>query len=100
MKIAPVSGDLIVKLAIVGAAVAAVWFVVRRASNAGGQLVDAIGSTVSNAVDAVNPTNPENVAYHTANVIGGELAGDNPDAPGRNADGSWSLGAWLYDVTH
>ena len=96
MRVAPVSADLLVKIGLGIVAIGAAWYVLHQASAAG----SGIATAVSNAVDKVNPTNPENVAYQTANAMGGEIVGPEPDAPGRNADGSWSLGAWIYDVTH
>ena len=54
------------------------------------------GQGAAAVADAVNPLNPGNLAYSGVNAVGGALAGDN----GRNADGSWTFGGWLYDVTH
>ena len=51
------------------------------------------------AANHLDPTNADNVAYHTVNALGGELVTD-PNGAGKNADGSWTLGGWLYDVTH
>lgn len=65
------------------AALAGLWYVSRR-----------VGAGISNG--ALNPASPNNLAYSAVNAIGGELAGTN----GRNADGSWTLGGWFYDVTH
>jgi len=42
---------------------------------------------------AVNPANPDNVAYSSVNALG-----DHYD-DGINND-SFSLGAWFYDITH
>lgn len=92
MKIAPVSGDFLVKLGlgvvVLGGAAALIWAYKERAQKAAGDLVTAF-----------NPTSPENVAYQTINTWGGNLTTD-PMGPGKYADGSWSLGAWLYDVSH
>ncbi len=67
----------------VAAALLGVWYVSRQ-----------IGAGISNG--ALNPASTNNVVYQGVNAVGGALAGDN----GRNADGSWTLGGWLYDVTH
>lgn len=48
------------------------------------------------AANHLDPTNPENVAYGTVNTWGGAIV--EPDGAGRNADGSWTLGGWLYDT--
>lgn len=39
---------------------------------------------------AVNPTSRDNVAYSGVNAVGAAVSGDD----------SFSLGAWLYNVTH
>lgn len=49
--------------------------------------------------DAVDPTNPDNIAASGINKVGGILVTE-PDGNGKSADGSWSLGAWAYDVLH
>lgn len=46
----------------------------------------------------INPASRDNLAYQGVNAIGDALVSDT--GPGRYADGSWSLGAWAYDVTH
>lgn len=48
---------------------------------------------------AFNPASPNNVVYGGVNAIGGALVTD-PEGPGKNADGSWTLGGWAYDVLH
>lgn len=40
--------------------------------------------------NAVNPVNPDNVFYSGTNAVGEALTGEE----------GFSLGAWLYDVTH
>lgn len=39
---------------------------------------------------AFNPASPDNWAYQGANAFGGAIAGER----------DWSLGAWLWEVTH
>lgn len=46
---------------------------------------DAIVGTVATAV---NPTNPDNLAYRGVNAVGSRLTGD----------ASFSLGSWVYDL--
>ncbi|MBB1073647.1 hypothetical protein HUU62_04390 [Rhodoferax sp. 4810] len=81
-----------------GAAVLVVGFLLYRASQAASNAAAAVADTVGNAAQAVNPVSPENIFYTGVNAIGGTLAG--PSSPGTNADGSWTLGGWIYDVTH
>lgn len=100
MRVAPVSADLLVKLAAGAAVLVAAWWIVGRAREAAGQAASEAARLAGEAIHGVSPWNPDNVFYGTANATGGALAGDAPDAPGRNADGSWTLGGWLYDVTH
>ena len=82
MKVSAVSGDFLVKLGI-GAVVlgGAAWLVWRNRA----------------LLDKINPASRENVAYQTANQVGGSLI-SSPTGPGKNADGSWSLGGFLFDV--
>jgi hypothetical protein len=89
MKVAPVSADLLVKLALGVVVIGAVVYGLKKAK-------DVLGAVDLSAVD---PTSRDNVAYQTANQIGGSLV-TAPDGNGKNADGSWSLGGWIYDVTH
>lgn len=92
MKVAPVSADLLVKIGLgvllLGGAAMLIYTAKSKLSNALGV-----------AANAVDPTNPNNVAYHTVNTWGGAAVTD-PAGPGKNADGSWTLGGWLYDVSH
>lgn len=83
---------LLIKLALAGVGVALAVYLVRKAASAAGDAAAAI-------VPLINPADANNVAYHTVSEIGGAIVTD-PTGPGKNADGSWSLGGWLYDVTH
>lgn len=74
-----------------GIAALTVIYLSKQAAQAGTQLFQTIG-------DAVDPTNPDNIAYAGINKVGTVLTG--PEGSGRNADGSWTFGGWLYDVTH
>ena len=76
-------------LALAGLAVAgyAAW----RVAKAAGPVTDAL--------NAVNPFNHDNVFATAVNDVGGSVI-TNPSGPGKNADGSWSLGGFIYDVTH
>lgn len=92
IKIAPISGDLMIKIGagvlLLGGVAMLIYTIKSQASAAAGW-----------AANHLDPSNPENIAYSTVNTWGGELVAD-PMGPGKNADGSWSLGGWLYDVTH
>ncbi|GKS96780.1 hypothetical protein [Acidovorax sp. SUPP2825] len=79
MRIAPVSGDLLVKVAlIVGGAALAVW-AVRRATTAAGAVAGQAWDTVA---QAVNPWSPNNVAYQTANRVVQSVPGYEQDTLG------------------
>lgn len=84
MKIAPISADLLLKLALAGAAVGLLWYVGRQVASAGQGAITAAGQ----ALQLVNPASTENVAYQTANRATEALTGDS------------SFGGWLYSVTH
>ncbi|MES2483788.1 MAG: hypothetical protein V4609_17525 [Pseudomonadota bacterium] len=101
MKVAPVSADLLLKLALGAALIAALVYVARRvssaASDAAGQAYSAVAETVSTTL---NPASDQNFVYTGVNALGHAVATEDPAGPGRNADGSWTLGGWIYDVTH
>lgn len=46
--------------------------------------------TVKTVGNAVNPVNPDNVFNQGVNKIGQEISGDK----------DFSLGVWIYDITH
>lgn len=100
MKIQPVSADLLIKVGLGLLVVGVVVYAGRKVASVGGNILDGTIRTAADVLNKVNPTSAENVAYQTANIVGGEMVGPEPDAPGKNADGSWSLGGWIYDVTH
>lgn len=54
---------------------------------------------VGDAAWAVAPWNHDNVIAETVNSLGAGLVSD-PAGPGKNSDGSWTLGGWFYDITH
>lgn len=71
-------------LALVGVAAAA--YVIWKGSRLAAPLVDAAGE----ALQAVNPTNRDNIFYSGVNSVGAAVSGDK----------DWSLGGWIYDITH
>ncbi len=54
---------------------------------------------VAQGLNAVNPLNHDNVIAGTVNDLGSYLF-DGPTDMGKNADGSWTLGGAIYDITH
>lgn len=91
MRVQPVSADLLIKLGVgvvlLGGAAMLIYTIKSQISAAKGW-----------AANNLDPTNPENVAYGTVNTWGGAIVDDT--GAGKNADGSWSLGGWIYDITH
>lgn len=89
MKIAPVSADLLIKLALLAGGVLVAAYVVRKAStaasDAAGAAWDATSQAVRDGAWAVTPWNNDNVIYQGVN---GALF----------HDGSDSLGTWLYGL--
>ena len=93
MKVAPVSADLLIKLGLVAAAGVALLLLLRKVQSS---LPSA--DSIAAAAQYVNPASNQNVVNQGVSAVGGALVSDT--GPGRNADGSWTLGGWLYDITH
>lgn len=91
-----------VKSVLLLAAVGGAAFVAWRTYKAGAGVVSGIASGVTDAAQTVgtwiNPVSDQNLAYRGVNAVGGALVGASGN--GVNADGSWTLGGWLYDITH
>lgn len=66
-------------LIVAGVAVVGLWYLKRQGVQ-----------TVKDAANAVNPVNPDNVFARGVNSVGGAIAGEE----------DWSLGSWIYDLTH
>ena len=109
MKAGAVSGDMLVQLALWAAGIGLVWYVYRQTaarlggaadavSEAVGDLVDSAGEVADAVIVGVNPANPSNWVNQGVSAVGSAIVSDT--GPGRSADGSWSVGNWLYDVTH
>ena len=75
---------------LAGTAALTLVYLAHQAANSGVQILQTIG-------DAVDPTNPRNVVASGINKVGTVLVQD-PYGPGKNADGSWTFGGYLYDV--
>lgn len=74
------------KLVVAGVALVGLYIISRIV---GGRL----GDTAYKVVQAVNPANPDNLVYSGLNAVG-DITDDGED------DNSFSLGAWIYNVTH
>ena len=102
MKFAPISSDLVIKLALAAAGVGLVWYALRQSRAAVSGALSAVGDAAREAADSVvvgtNPTNANN--WINRGVTAAGSAAVSADGPGRNADGSWTVGGWLYDITH
>jgi len=83
-------------LAVVGLAVGG--YVAWRVFRGAGELAEGLGEKVAAVANAVSPFNQDNVFYSGVNELGDAIVSE--DGPGSNADGSWTLGGWLFDVTH
>lgn len=98
MKIAPVTGDMLVKLglgvALLGGVAMLVYTIKSQASAAAG----AASEFAEQAAQAVNPSSRDNFVYSGFNGVAATVMPKT--GPGYSADGSWSLGAYLYDISH
>ena len=56
-------------------------------------LMKKAGAAAGDVVEAVTPTNPNNIFYRGVNAIG-DTFDDGED------NDSFSLGAWIYELTH
>ena len=115
MKIAPLSGDLIVKAAIVLVALGAGYIAWKKISGAAGEVVDAVGEAAGEVLDAsigivtsnntltqnaTNSSGEKVTAYQGVPVLGTIGAATNTLSGGYLADfGGW-LGRTTYDLTH
>lgn len=104
-----VKDGLIIKLAAVGGGLLIVAWLANRTATAIGSGYDSVGNAISSAGSAIysgvsgaadfvgqqvtttlNPASDQNFIYRGVNGIGSGITGDR----------DWSLGSWLYDVTH
>ena len=74
-----------VKAIAIGAGVLGVVYLGYKTVTKGAQVAQDVAQ-------AVNPLNNDNVFATTVNKVGGAVAGDD--------SGGWSLGGWIYDMTH
>lgn len=66
------------------------WKASQVAGDAAGVAWEGVKDGASTVGGWVNPVSDQNLAYRGVNALGGALAGDD----------SWSLGGWIYDITH
>ncbi len=61
----------------------------------GGGAVDLVGGVVRGVVEAlpeeIRPTSDQNLIYRGVNAVGGAVSGEGS---------AWTLGGWIYDITH
>lgn len=86
------SDDMTVKLAIAAGLGLAGFFLVRK-------IAGAAGAGVQQAAIFLNPADPGNLVNRGVTAVGSALVTD-PEGPGKNADGSWTLGGYFYDIFH
>lgn len=115
MKVAPLSGDLIVKAALILIGVGAAYVAWKKISGAAGEVIDAVSETAGEVLDAsigivtsnnaltYNATNSSGdkvSAYTGVPVVGTLGAATNALSGGYLADlGGW-IGRKTYDLTH
>lgn len=86
---------------VVGGVAAALllWINLRGAKGVGqdigGATVDLIGGVLTGVDQAlpepIRPSSTNNVVYGSINTVGGAVSGQGS---------AWTLGGWLYDITH
>lgn len=85
MKIAPVSGDLLVKLTVIALAVAGLVYAGRKLAAS----IPSAGEMWDTATDKLSPLSQNNVAYSTVNAGLSAVLGRDE-----------TLGTYAYEVTH
>jgi len=87
MTVAPVSADLLIKLALVAAGVGVLWYAYSKVS---GVTVKAARQVADAAAVGLNPANQDNIVNRGVSSVGSAISGN----------ANWNLGSWIYDVTH
>lgn len=83
MKTTAVSGDMMVKLALGVAVLGIGYFAFIKVKKTA-------GAAAAAAVDAVNPASSNNLVNRGVTAVGSAISGDS----------GWTLGGWIYDITH
>ena len=79
-----------VKAGLMLGAVALAGFAIWRASRVATNAAEAVVTGVKDAAWSITPWNDENIVYGGVNSVGAAVSGDK----------DWSLGGWIYDITH
>ena len=93
MKVAPVSADLLIKLALGAVVLGGVWYAYRQTRASLDNLSQSASSAaawVGDAAQFFNPASDQNVIYGGVNTLGAKVTGDT----------SFSLGSWIYDLVN
>lgn len=98
VRIGPLSPELVLRLALIAAGVGLAVYLYRRTAGAAAAVADQVAEVADAVIVGVNPANPGNWVNQAVTSAGSAVVSDT--GPGRNADGSWSLGGALYDLTH
>ena len=98
VKLGTVSPDPLIKLALVAGAIGLAYYAYKQASGAAGAVARQLGEVADAVIVGTNPANPENYVNRAVSAVGSAIVSDT--GPGRNADNSWTVGAWAYDVLH
>jgi hypothetical protein len=96
MKIGTFSSDSLVKLVLGAAALGLLVYAARKVATATGDALTQAQALAVGAVQYVNPADSGNIVNRGVTKIGDMAVSDT--GPGRNADGSWTLGGFLYDI--
>lgn len=83
MKTTAVSGDLLVKIGIGAGLLVIAYVLLKKAGGTAAAVADKVGA-------AINPASPENIVNQGVTSAGRAISGND----------SWTLGGWLYDITH
>lgn len=98
MKIAPISGDLLVKVGIGAVLFGGLAMLIYTWKSS----ASAAAGAAANAVDYINPNSTQNGVYQTVNGFWNSVLPDG--APGKYPDGKggtgFSIGGAVYDLTH
>lgn len=89
VKVAPVSGDLLVKLALGALVIGAGVWAVRRASQAVPEAAGRAWDAITQGAYSLAPTNPNNVVYGGVNAGLSRVLGRDE-----------TLGGWVYELVN
>lgn len=94
MKVAPVSADLLIKLALIAGGVGLAWYAYTQIKTGLENVTAGAGKAARQVADAtitaVNPASEGNLVNRGVSGLGGWISGND----------NWNLGGWIYDITH